>query len=189
VSSACHIGGTAAGSSAACFQAPHRGMSCRALPCPKRTYRSFRRARSLARFDQLETRFQFAWLGLWAVPVDTSAMGIRTRGLDIGIKAKPQVADAAARRGEGRHRGVERAICRQPGHAMVTDDPGRADRRDALVDNGRAGPSPLSGFLGDARPPVRPPGWSTLIRSSHRARHGPVSSAQAGRPRPARSDP
>jgi hypothetical protein len=36
-------------------------------------------------------------LGLWAVPVDTSAMGIRTRGLDIGIKAKRQVADAATR--------------------------------------------------------------------------------------------
>jgi hypothetical protein len=36
-------------------------------------------------------------LGLRAVPTDTPAMGIRTRGLDIGIKAKRQVADRAVR--------------------------------------------------------------------------------------------
>ena len=32
-----------------------------------------------------------------AAPADTPAMGIRMRGLDIGIKAKQQLADGAAR--------------------------------------------------------------------------------------------
>jgi hypothetical protein len=36
-------------------------------------------------------------LGSRAFPVDTPPMGIRTRGLDIAINAKRQVADAAAR--------------------------------------------------------------------------------------------
>jgi hypothetical protein len=41
-------------------------------------------------------RLRSSALGLPTVPADTPAMGIRTRGLDIGIKAKRQVADAAA---------------------------------------------------------------------------------------------
>jgi hypothetical protein len=61
-------------------------------------------------------------------------MGVRTRGLDITTNAKRQVADAAARaKGKGRRRALERAACRQPQHAVVADDPGRADRRDAMA--------------------------------------------------------
>jgi hypothetical protein len=60
-------------------------------------------------------------------------MGVWTRRLDIAIGARRQVADAAAR-AEARA-GIERwkAACRQPGHPVVADDPGRADRRDALA--------------------------------------------------------
>jgi hypothetical protein len=60
-------------------------------------------------------------------------MGVRTRGLDIAINAKRQVADAASR-AEAKAV-IERwneQLGRQPGHAVFANDPGRADRGNAL---------------------------------------------------------
>jgi hypothetical protein len=62
----------------------------------------------------------------------TSAMGVRTRGLDIAIGAKRQVADAAARAEAkaGIERWNEQLVAR---HAVVSDDPAAQRRKVALV--------------------------------------------------------
>jgi hypothetical protein len=54
-------------------------------------------------------------------------MGVRTQGLDIAINAKRQVADAEARAE------AKAVIERWNEQLVVADDPGRADRRDAMA--------------------------------------------------------
>ena len=72
-------------------------------------------------------------MGFAAPAGHTPAMGVRTRGLDIAIGAKRQVADAAAR-AEAKaviERWNEQLAASRD--MLVAHDPGRADRRDALA--------------------------------------------------------
>jgi hypothetical protein len=59
-------------------------------------------------------------------------MGVRTRGLDMQAGFKREAADKAARR-QGRHSALERPARPRPRHAVVTNDPGRPDRGNAVA--------------------------------------------------------